>query len=221
MDELLRRPDLRALLDPVAEDAEAERREDGTLLVTTRGDDGGQLLLREVDGSFELVAADNVIDFSPEFAAAPACAGECTAQQYATVAEAMVAAVDNFSSATGPDNGNLACLWAVRHLVRDSLGFWITRHDGTARFYPQLVNCFGGDRPESDIPPGGIVISPTSGSRVGHIGLLGTGQGDDRLIYSNSSRAAMWKQNYTIRTWRERYDGVKNLPVYFFPLPRF
>lgn len=154
-------------------------------------------------------------------ATAPACVGECSAGQYVAVAQAIIDQADHYSTSAGPDHDNLACLWAVRHIIHDTLGFWITRSDGTADFYPQPVNCFGNNRDEATIPDGGIVISPTSGPNAGHIGLLGTGHGDARLIYSNSSSAALWKQNYTIATWLTRYSDRKGLPVYFFPLPRF
>lgn len=214
-------PEFRAYIDHDATDVSVEPRGNDTFLVTMRGEDGGQILLKKEGDKVEIVAADNVIQFYHALAAPPACAGECTPQQYALIAQAIIDQVDHFSTAMGPDHGNLACLWAVRHIVHDALGFWITRSDGTADFCPQLVNCFGNDRDEAIVPAGSIVISPTSGSNVGHIGLLGTGQGDARLIYSNSSSAALWKQNYTIETWRARYHERKGLPVYFFPLPQF
>lgn len=213
--------DFLPFVDPAADGASVVERAKDQYLVTLRGQEGGQLLLRRVNGSVELVASDNVLDFAVPFAVGVPCAGECSAAQYAIVAQAMVAGVDHFSSAAGPDHGNLACMWAVRLLVHNALGFWITTTDGTANFYPQLVGCFSGDRPLDTIPDGGIVISPTRRGVVGHVGLLGAGSGDNRLIYSNSSRFAMWKQNYTVGTWRARYAGLKKLPVYFFPLPRF
>ena len=221
MNDLDHYPEFRAYIDPYATDVTVEPRGDGTYLVTMRGEDGGQILLKKDGDQIEIVAADTVIQFEHTLAAPPAYAGECTPEQYTLVAQAIIDRDNHYSTAAGPDHGNLACLWAVRHIVRDVLGFWITQSDGTADFYPQLVRCFTNDRDESTIPAGGIVISPTSGSNVGHIGLLGTGHGDARLIYSNSSSAALWKQNYTIGTWRARYRDRKGLPVYFFPLPRF
>jgi len=220
VDDIADYPDFKGFLDPTAEGAKVERKGDETFLVTLRGEEGGQILLRRVDGKIELLEADNVLDREARFAAR-ACAGACTAEQHALVAQAIVRLVNNYSSAQGPDHGNLACLWAVRHIVHDVLEFWITRSDGTASFYPDLVSCFGAGRPEAEVAAGGIVISPTSGSRIGHIGLLGAGHGDTRLIYSNSSAAAQWKQNHTIATWRARYRDVKGLPVYFFPLPQY
>lgn len=221
MDDISKHPELRSYIDPDAKEVTVERREDGTLLVTTRGEEGGQMLLREERGGYEVVAADNVIEFEHLLATPAPCVGECSPQQYALIAQAILDKVDHFSTVAGPDHGNLACLWAVRHIIHEKLGFWVTRSDGTADFYPVLVACFGESRPVDDIAPGGIVISPTSKKSVGHIGLLGTGQGDNRLIYSNSSGAAMWKQNYTVGKWRERYRDRKGLPVHFFPLPCF
>lgn len=222
MDALADYPDLQPFLDPTAEGAAIERTGDDNYLVTLRGEEGGQFLLRRTGGEVELLAADNVVQFSREpTRERAACAGECTADQYTIVAQAIIDAVDHFSSAAGPDHGNLACLWSVRHIVYNALGFWITHSDGTADFYPDLVACFGHDRPPDQVPAGGIIISPTTGSNIGHIGLLGTGQGDARLIYSNSSAAAMWKQNHTVGSWRARYHDLKHLQVYFFPLPRF
>lgn len=221
MDDISQHPELRSYIDPDAKEATVERREDGTLLVTMRGEEGGQLLLRKDRGGYEVVAADNVIEFEHPLAKAAPCVGECSPQQYAVIAQAIIEKVDHFSTAAGSDHGNLACLWAVRHIIYEKLKFWVTKSDGTADFYPVLVACFGKSRPADDIAPGGIVISPTSKKSVGHIGLLGTGRGDDRLIYSNSSGAAMWKQNYTVGKWRERYQDRKGLPVHFFPLPRF
>lgn len=221
MQDLDQYPEFRAYIDPEATDVTVEPLGDDLFLVTMRGEDGGQLLIKRDGDRVEIVASDNVIQMDDLLAPPPACVGECTPGQYASVAQAIVDKVDNFSTAAGPDHGNLACLWAVRHIVHDVLGFWITQSDGTADFYPQLVNCFGKDRADVSVPAGGIVISPTSGPDIGHIGLLGSGRGDGRLIYSNSSSAAMWEQNYTIQKWRERYRDRKGLPVYFFPLPRF
>lgn len=210
-------------VDPTAEGAEVRDLKDGGYLLTTRGDDGGQVLLRRVSGQLKVVETDTVIDFSrdPTVAAAAKCAGPCSDQQHAIVADAIIFEVDKFSSATGPDGGNLACVWAVRHIIHKALGFWVTRSDGTATFYGQLLTCFGGSSNESDVQPGGIITSPSDGGKHGHVGLLGAGQGDTRLVYSNSSSKAVWKQNHTIASWRARYVDQKGLTMHFFPLPSF
>lgn len=213
--------EVRPFVDPTAESAAVENLGDGQILLTTKGEDGGQVLLRRGVRGLEIVQSDNVIAEDDTFAAAPRFAGPCTAEQHETVAEAIVRQVDRFSSAEGPDGGNLACVWAVRHIVRDALDFWITRTDGTSVFGGELTSNFGRSSDEAAVAAGGIVISPTEGRNIGHVGLLGPGSGSDRLIYSNSSSAARWKQNHTIGSWKARYVDRKGLKMRFFPLPRF
>jgi hypothetical protein len=75
------------------------------------------------------------------------------------------------------------------------------------------------------VPAGGIVISPTVWQperRTGHVGFLGkVVTGGSRLIYSNSSSAAKFKQNFTVDSWLARYRDQKRLPVHFFRLPSY
>ena len=192
---------------------------------------GGQVLFRIVDGTARLVAADTVVPSSTatlrrfrlySVPAMPGCQTRIDAD-HGTVAAAMVREVNQFSSAEGPDGGNLACVWAVRHIVHDALSIWITRTDATAVFGQQLAACFGSARQPSDILAGGIIISPTGSgdgrARHGHVGLLGEGSGDDRLVYSNSSANKRWEQNWTVGSWRARYVDRLGLDLLFFPLP--
>lgn len=132
--------------------------------------------------------------------------------------------VNVFSSRTGPDGGNLACVWAVRHLAHKALGRWITGTDATAIFDQELQRYFDGTWQDNEVSAGGIVISPTATiggrRRVGHVGLLGpSGNGLSRKIYSNSSSRARWEQNFTLERWINLYRGSKGLRVRFYPLP--
>lgn len=202
------------------------------LLVTQTSEfEGDQLLLRRDKTGLTLVQADTVLGLSA-FAAPSAdaraafvVAGAAGAEDHARVHAHQLSQTNVFSSRTGPDGGNLACVWAVRHLAYQALNRWITRTDGTAVFAPELKQKLGGPSASADdVLAGGIVISPTrtlsSGKRnVGHVGFLGEGQGGARLIYSNSSSAALWKQNFTVQSWIDRYQTRKGLPVYFYPLP--
>ena len=200
---------------------------DAFLIITQRGeDDGGQVLLRrDRDGRWERVDYDTLIDAAQLSSdrAATAAAGICSVSSdadHVKVHEIIVDQVDKFSSASGPDGGNLACVWAVRHLVKRALDRWITRTDGTAVFDPELKQCFGSSANEAQVPAGGIIISPTSGGVIGHVGLLGPPTGNtNRLIYSNSSSAAKWKQNFTLARWITRYKDTKGLKVNFYKLP--
>lgn len=200
------------------------------LLVTQTSEfEGDQLLLRRDAAGLTLVADDTVLTLSRFGGAGSlklnlAPAGPASAADHALLHAHQKSKVGVFSSATGPDGGNLACVWAVRHLAYQALNRWITRTDGTAVFAPELRQKLGGPVPEADLLPGGIVISPTktlnSGARnVGHVGFVGEGSGGPRLIYSNSSSAALWKQNFTVQSWIDRYQTRKGLPVHFYPLP--
>lgn len=121
----------------------------------------------------------------------------------------------------------MACVWAVRHLAHQALGYWITKSNGTAAFDIELQKSFRDSWEEVNVPPGGIIISPTvplqNGKRnIGHVGIVGpSGKGKDRLIYSNSSKRARWEQNHTLDSWIERYKNKKGLPIRFYPLPLY
>jgi hypothetical protein len=129
----------------------------------------------------------------------------------------------------GPDHGNLACLWAVRMIVHDVLGRWITKSDYTLTFNEELRQCYDKLWSEAELLEGAIIISPTTvirlpnGKRrksVGHVGLLSLrAPHGEREVYSNSSTLARWKKSHTLNTWREYYQVRKGLEVLYYPLP--
>lgn len=237
MDILNQYPELASFLDDASpyEVTASEFRADDQrwLLITQRGpEDGGQLLFRITEEGLKPEAIDTALDLNPASrgdelsrAPAPVYAASPEADQVAAAAK-MKEQVNIFSTRTGPDGGNLACVWAVRHIVRNALDRWITRTDSTSTFATELENGFRRTFTEAEVPAGGIIISPTiwgSGSmqgRHGHVGLLGPHEpGVDRLIYSNSSARARWEQNFTLSAWKQRYEVTKGLRVLFFPLP--
>ncbi|WP_088348115.1 MULTISPECIES: hypothetical protein [Rhodomicrobium] len=237
-------PDLGGFIDDSGpyELTSSEFRADGQrwLLVTQSGEfEGGQLLFRIEAGRLKPVRADSLVDLNPRLAEAEAAhvgLEPSPAAEVSAVATAMRSLANRpsdppsetrFSTASGPDGGNLACVWAIRHLVRDVLRRWITRSDSTSEFADDLFAGFGRSFEEADLDEGSIVISPTawgSGSmrgRHGHVGLLGPRQpGGARIIYSNSSARRRWEQNFTLNSWRERYERGKHLKVLFFPIPK-
>jgi hypothetical protein len=231
MSALEKYPELANFLDPTDDYAtEAiERRSGGItyLVVTQRGEiDSGQLLFEITNRGLVLKDEDNTVEIGPRLDTLSAAAAlSCQISErddIRAVYDMAVASVDTFSSASGPDEGNLACVWAVRHIAKKALGRWITRTDGTAVFDPELRRCFDGNIAEADVPAGGIIISPTEGRNIGHVGLLGpAAENGRRLIYSNSSSAALWKQNFTLDSWIQRYRVRKGLKVRFYPIPNY
>ncbi len=232
-------PELEAFLDK-SEDYEttaSEFQADGRrwLLVTQSGAiDGGQFLFEITGRQLELAKAGTVIDLNPSRPESGDLDEEIPSKEpgspaeHVAVARVMRDQVNIFSTAAGPGGGNLACVWAARRIVKAALGQWITRTDSTAQFAKELSAQFGRTFDETEVSEGGIVISPTGWSAPGrtaaghgHVGLLGPREpGKDRLIYSNSSSLALWKQNFTLPSWKARYMDRKGLQVLFFPVPQ-
>ncbi len=74
---------------------------------------------------------------------------------------------------------------------------------GSTRF--QLVKM-------ADARPGDIIVSPTSGSKIGHTGIVS----DDGKIMSNKSATGLWSEHWTVVDWCRVYGREYGLPVEFF-----
>ncbi|MCP3442009.1 hypothetical protein [Bradyrhizobium sp. CCGUVB14] len=189
--------------------------------------EGGQFLFKIVGGDAQQIAADNVVDFPSELITTQAANhydGTLSDSDHAQVAAEAISQVDKYKTGDGPDHGNLACMWACRHVVYFALNAWITKKDGTSQFYDELRA--GGMKPDKadNLPAGAIIISPTAGKSIGHVGILGAGKGDNRLVYSNHSPSkkdpvARWKQNYTVKSFTDAHKAI-HLDTYFYRLPR-
>ena len=216
-------PELRRFLGDEASQVELETRhdDDSTLLRATqlfKNGEGRQLLFRETATDVELLKIDNIVEWpSPDFVGGPVYRGTMSDDDHAKVAAESITKL-HYSTSAGPSGGELACLWIARRIVNWATGKWITQSDGTGDFYKQLQA--GGMIPVAadTLPPGAIIISPTDDKAVGHIGLLGTGQSGDRLVYSNSSKRAEWEQNYTVARFIQYHQSI-GLPTYFYRLP--
>jgi hypothetical protein len=111
------------------------------------------------------------------------------------------------------NHGHLACAWAVNRIVNFALGQPIGGGLSTTAMGQVLKSK---DIAVDDIEPmaGMIIISPTEGSNIGHVGIRGEGG----LIYSNSSSHGQWEQNKTIASWTSYYHDGKGLPVLHYQL---
>ncbi len=141
------------------------------------------------------------------------------------LAKAKQLAAERFSSANAPgtDGGNLACAWAVNQVAKKALG----RVIGGGLATSEMVKVLRRDHQLMDAPMAGtVIISPTvtrpNGTRnIGHVGVLGVINGsdiDESPIFSNSSSAAEFQQNFTLGKWRQKYVETKNLSMEFFQL---
>lgn len=113
--------------------------------------------------------------------------------------------------AAGTSNGKLACAWAVNEIAKQALGRPIGGGLSTIRMHEALRTTADIVR---DTPrPGDIVISPTQGRIVGHVGIV---LEPDGRIASNSSSRALFVQNYTMASWRDAFVARKRLGMHLF-----
>ncbi|MER9414031.1 hypothetical protein [Mesorhizobium sp. M0589] len=113
----------------------------------------------------------------------------------------------------GTDHGNLACAWAVNEVARRALRRPIGGGLSTASMY-LVLKAKHQPVKRADAIPGNIIISPTEGANIGHVGIVG----DNGQIYSNSSSLQKFYNKYTLDTWQAHYGDSKGLKVLFYQL---
>ena len=212
-------------------------------------EEGGQSLLRHIDNKTEILLSDTTVfpvkvtdqvptDVASELnKAAPALGpspgglpgnrplpGDDINEKMFASAKAFVG--HDTSNIPGTDGGNLACAWAVNEVTRLALGKPISTDGGanglsTDGIFDVLQAHHTKLSSASDAKPGTIIIAPSQGAQHGHVGVVGTTTGsvDNTLVYSNSSSAKKFAQNYTLGTFTARYVR-EGLRVFFFALNR-
>lgn len=124
-------------------------------------------------------------------------------------------------NAPGTNQGRLACAWSVNEVVRQALGKPIGGGLSTVAMSKVLV-AHHTKIQENRIAGGMIIMSPTQGSNVGHVGILGELKTplSATTVFSNSSSRAVFSHKFTLASWNNFYGTRKNLPVLFFALQR-
>jgi hypothetical protein len=117
----------------------------------------------------------------------------------------------------GTNGGRLGCAWAVNEVVRRALRRPIGGGLSTANM-EKVLRSKHARVEEADAEPGVIIISPTSGGKTGHVGVVGEPRSGELLIYSNSSSRGLFLQNYTSSSWRRRYQETLGLQVVYYRL---
>ncbi len=211
----------------------------------TGNDVGGEFLIRQKpETAPEIIAADTTVfpiqaglipkDVIEQLSAnvpppaaetpvavAPASPGEDINQRVLTAARNSASGPGQLHTgdAAGTNHGRLACAFAVNTVVKRALGSPVGGGLSTAEMF-KVLKARDQQVTEPNIAGGEIVISPTTGSNVGHVGILDTAsQGDlaTTKIFSNSSKRAEFEQNFTLASWKKYFNG-KGLPVLFFAL---
>jgi hypothetical protein len=124
-------------------------------------------------------------------------------------------------NAAGTNQGRLACAWSVNEVVRRALGKPIGGGLSTVAMN-KVLTAHHTKIPENQIAAGVIVMSPTQGSNVGHVGILGELKTplSATTVFSNSSSRAVFSHKFTLASWKNFYGARKGLPVLFFALQR-
>jgi hypothetical protein len=121
------------------------------------------------------------------------------------------------------NHGRLACAWAVNQIVRLALGKPIDggRTNGLSTSnMGEVLKAKHIARTADQVAPGLVVISPTRGGNVGHVGIVGrlNANRDETVILSNSSNAGMFSHHFTIAKWNRQYRDKQHLPVLYYEL---
>lgn len=107
------------------------------------------------------------------------------------------------------------CADSVSKIILNTFPGVIRGSVSTTQLYQQLKLSSGFYR-VLDFRPGDIIISPTgygNGSIAnGHVGIIGEGE----EIMSNTSSTGLWTQNYTLKTWVDRYRNKGGYPLFIF-----
>lgn len=123
--------------------------------------------------------------------------------------------------APNTNHGRLACAFAVNEVVRRAIGKPVGGGNSTANMGEILAKTQT-QLPEQQIGPGMIIISPTHGGNVGHVGIVGEVKNPvlATVIYSNSSARGVFSHSFTLGKWKAFYRESKGLPVFFYAIKR-
>jgi Phage tail lysozyme len=237
-------PAVAALLDPGLIHRVIARANLGNatyLVVDQFSDEGGQVLVKQESGQNpSILATDTTIlplkaglvpasvaaQLSASFDGAAADPAPVQVQRPASdaVASAQIFAMAKqcdetlvTRNAPNTNHGRLACAFAVNEVVRRAIGRAVGGGTSTANMGEILAETQR-QVPEQEIAPGMIIISPTHGSNVGHVGIVGEIKSPitATLIYSNSSARGVFSHLFTLGKWKAFYRDSKGLPVFFF-----
>lgn len=113
----------------------------------------------------------------------------------------------------------LGCAETVNAIHKREFGFEIGGGLSTALMYKALeVSPYFQrvDQPDK----GDIALSPTGMGNGnlpnGHVGIVGDGVGEGRVIMSNDSFKGTFEANYTIKKWKDRYMVKGGYPLLFY-----
>ena len=173
-------------------------------------------VVAQLSASFD-VAAAGVPEPAPPNVPPIAAGDEVSALIFAKAKECDDTLVTR--NAPNTNHGRVACAFAVNKVVMLATGKPAGGGLSTAAMGEVLAKTQS-QVSEANIGPGMLCISPTHGSNVGHVGIVGEIKNptNETLIYSNSSKRGVFSHSFTLGTWKNLYRDRKGLPVFFFAL---
>jgi hypothetical protein len=120
----------------------------------------------------------------------------------------------------GTNGGRLACAWAVNKVASIAIGKPIGGGLSTTEM-GKVLKANHTEVAEAQVAKGMVIISPTQGSNVGHVGIVGeiANPPGKTLIYSNSSKRGVFSHAFTLARWKAFYGG-NHLPVLFYAIKK-
>ena len=112
-------------------------------------------------------------------------------------------------------NDDLGCAESVSNLISKVVNFPIIT--GTWTLNDRLSNDPRFFTAYEDSGPGTIIICATAtgnGTIRGHVGILA----DNKNIMAASSYDGLWKQHYTIDTWKERWEKKGGFTTHYYKI---
>jgi len=115
-----------------------------------------------------------------------------------------------------PRENEFGCAEAVNNIVYKAFKDYAGGDLSTYRMYHSIRNNKKFIRVTKPLR-GDIILSPTgyggqNGIKNGHTGIMGI---SDKIM-SNDSVTGLFFENYTLRTWADRYKRKGGYPVYFY-----
>lgn len=110
------------------------------------------------------------------------------------------------------------CAETLNEIHRAAFGDYISSRNILSTYWMYADLKKRSDFVSVNVPtPGDIIISPTGyggygGITNGHVGVVT----DGGWVLSNDSFKGTWEKNYTLETWRDRYERRGGYPVRFF-----
>jgi hypothetical protein len=170
-------------------------------------------IAQQLSASFDRTAKEPALVQVPP----PASDAEVSARIFAMAKQCDETLVTRNAPNTG--NGRLACAFAVNEVVQRAIGRPVGGGNSTADMGEVLAKTQIHVR-EQQVAPGMIIISPTHGSNIGHVGIVGEIKNPvlASVIYSNSSARGVFSHTFTLGRWKAFYRDSKGLPVFFYAL---